>query len=178
MTLILKSESEHKNCMNQSYWISPPSRDSSDKMANKWLMRGDILQQWLSPKASVTLFFLSIYCTLSLCKAAAETVNYTKAGWERVVTLANEGEMQWHFISTLASPFPLLTFLCGLTVTWSSPLICVLWWLQTHTQIHTLLIYLQGMAIFFIQHRADICSQKYRVNKSHPKTVHWLLKTV
>lgn len=80
---------------------------------------------------------LAIYCTLSLCKAAAEVVNYTKAGWEHVATLANEGETQWHFISTLASPFPLFTPLCGPAVTRSSPLICVPRWLQTQAQILT-----------------------------------------
>lgn len=84
---------------------------------------------------------LSIYRTLSLCTAAAEMVNYTKAGWERVATLANEGETQWHFISTLTSSlssphFPLWVpsdpilpaHLCPVTATHR---------LETHTRTHT-----------------------------------------
>lgn len=47
----------------------------------------------------------------------------TKARWRRVVAAANEGETQWHFISTLATPFPLLTLLC---VTRSASFICVM----------------------------------------------------
>lgn len=126
---------------------------------------------------------VNIYCTLSLCKAATEVVNYTKSGWEHVVTLANEGETQWHSISTLASPFSLFTFLCGFAVTWSSLLICALWPLETPGHTHTLVflfIFLWGLTVFFSKHwhLKSVKTPAAETNKLNPKsaTSSWTLK--
>lgn len=67
----------------------------------------------------VALLLSSFGALLSLRQTAGEMVNYAQARWEHVVTLTNEGETHWHFISTLASPH----FLRGFTVTWSFALI-------------------------------------------------------
>ena len=126
---------------------------------------------------------VNIYCTLSLCKAATEVVNYTKSGWEHVVTLANEGETQWHSISTLASPFSLFTFLCGFAVTRSSLLICALWPLETPGHTHTLVflfIFLWGLTVLFSKHWSlkSVKTPAAETNKLNPKSVtsSWTLK--
>lgn len=82
----------------------------------------------------------------ALCHYARQQLRWLttlRPGWERVVTLANEGETQWHSISTLASPlFPSSLFSVGFAVTRSSPLICGLWWLQTQAHIETLMFFI------------------------------------
>lgn len=115
----------------------------------------------------------SIYFTLSFCTTAAEVVNYTKARWERVVTLANEGETQWHFISTLASP-PFLSSHSSVGSQWPDPpRSSVSKHSHTYTHAGFLLICLWGLAIF-CRH----LQLKYSANnKSHPLIISDFLVT-